>query len=220
VQAIKLGLRAYRDFYDHIWWMLLVLVVWWILNVTVVFGGVATLLLFRVADPRQGIWEDRMGFRESSQYLLTHFTRGWKIELMTVPLVALVAFNLNFYGSGDHALAILNPVWLMLLVAFALATLVIFALGGVTERSAIDAWKTGIRMTLIRLPAVLTILLITAIMPFLLISTLLAFLYPLIFVLPGIVAIALSRYVLIAMNLAYPTPDEPTDERLREKKTG
>ncbi|HQY29919.1 MAG TPA: hypothetical protein PK691_01460, partial [Thermomicrobiales bacterium] len=126
MQALRLGLRAYRDFYDHIWWMLVLLVVWWVLNVTIVFGPPATLLLFHLADPRQGVWEDRLTPRECARYLLDNWARAWKLWLATAPVLALVVFNLHFYGGSDHALAVLAPIWVVLLVVVAIGMITIF----------------------------------------------------------------------------------------------
>jgi hypothetical protein len=220
VHALKLGLRAYRDFYDQIWWLLLLLVLWWLLNVTVVFGPAATLLLFHEADPRQGIWEDRLGPRGSVQFLIQNFARGWKLALMTLPAVALVAFNLNYYGHADGALGALSPIWFLLLIVFAIATCVIFAVAAVTGEDATTAWKSGARITLVRMPALVMLILITAIVPAMILTSVLIFAYPLFFVIPGLVATALSRYALTALKLQAPSPNQPTEERLREKKSG
>jgi len=217
VEALRLGLRAYRDLYDQIWWMLLALVAWWILNATVVFGPPATFLLFQEADPRQGIWEDRMGPRDWPRYLLSNWVRSWKIALCTLPVVFLLAFNLNFYGSSGRTLSFLTPLWFLLLIVAATASIVIFAVGGVLNQQAGDAIKNGGRITAIRFPSVLLIVLLTAILPLLVISATLQFTFPLFFLIPGLVAMAVSRYVLAATGEPLPNPNEPTDERKFER---
>ena len=216
--TLKLAFRAYRDFYDHIWLMLLMTAIWWCLIVTVAFAPSATLLLFKVADPRTGAWEDRVGFREASSYLWTELLRGWKITIATIPLVALLAFNLQFYGGSDGTLALLSPVWLLLLIIAITSTLVIFALGGMTDLPAGAVIRKGWRVTALRLPGALLVILITFIVPATIIGSVLYFVLPIILVLPGILATGLSRYVLKSLGEAYPEPNKPTEERLHEKR--
>ena len=216
--TLKLALRAYRDYYDHIWIMLLMTAVWWCLVVTVAFAPSATLLLFRVADPRKGAWDDRIGFREASTYLWTEILRGWKLALATIPLVALLAFNLQFYGGSDGVFALLSPVWLLLLIIAVTSTLIIFALGGMTNLPAGAVVRKGWRVTGLRLPGALLVILITFIIPATIIGSVLYFILPVILVLPGILAIGLSRFVLKSLGEAYPEPNKPTEERLHEKR--
>ena len=219
VRALKLGLRAWKDLYDQVWWMLLYLALWWFLTITVVFGPPALLLLFRVADPRQGVWGDRMNFGEVNRYLLDNLVRGWKIWLATVPLVALCIFNLNFYGGSDQTLAVLTPLWLVLLIMSTVGAIAIFAYAAIMETAAMESIKAGVKIATANLPKLIVILLFTLFIPFIFVSTVVLFAYPLTFVFPGVTALAMGRFILDAQDMDYPKPNEPTEELLREKRT-
>src|SRR6476469_3864236 len=146
VSALRLALRSYRDLYDRIWIMLLVSAAWWVLLITVIFAPPATLLLFKHADPRIGPWQDRPGLRESGEFLWAQFIRSWIVTLATLLIVALTAFNLDYYGSGGSALSFLSPLWLVLLLLTVTATLVILALAAMTDLPEKQVIVTGARV--------------------------------------------------------------------------
>jgi hypothetical protein len=216
---LRLAIRSYRDFYDIIWWMLLATAIWWLMLISVVFAPAATLLLFRQADPRLGIWEDRPGLGEMGRYLIAQVGRGWLLALATVPLVALMAFNLNYYGGSDNAISLIAPFWLVLLIIGVTATLIIFALAALTGADAKSCLRDGLRLAGLRFPAALVVLLITLVIPGLILLTALEFLFPLVLALPGLVATAFSRFVIRAARIPHPNPNEPTEERLHEKRS-
>ncbi len=220
MSALRLALRSYRDLYDRIWIMLLVSAAWWVLLITVIFAPPATLLLFKHADPRIGPWEDRPGLRESGEFLWAQFVRSWIVTLATLPIIALTAFNLDYYGSGVSALSFLSPLWLVLLLLTVTATLVIFALAAMTDLPAKQAIVTGARVTGARLPAALVVLLFTVIIPLLVIMASYYVLLPLAAAIPALVAIAFSAFVLKATRTPLPEPNRPTEERLHEKRSG
>ena len=220
MSAIRLALRSYRDLYDHLWIMLLVTAVWWVMLITVIFAPPATLLLFKHADPRIGPWEDRPGLRESGELLWAQLIRSWLITLATVPIIALTAFNLDYYGSGVSALSFLSPLWLVLLLLAVTATFVIFAITAMTELSAKQAIIAGARITGARLPAALVLLLFTLIIPAMAIVASFYVLLPLVALIPALVAMAFSAFVLKASGTPLPEPNQPTEERLHEKRSG
>jgi hypothetical protein len=220
LSAIRLALRAYRDLYDHIWIMLLVTAVWWVMLITVIFAPPATLLLFKHADPRIGSWEDRPGLRESGEFLWAQLIRSWLITLATLPIIALTAFNLDYYGSGGSALSFLSPLWLVLLLLTVTVTFAIFAIAAVTDLSPKQAIIAGARLTGARLPAALVLLLFTLIIPAMAIVASLYVLLPLVALIPALVALAFSTFVLKATHTPLPEPNQPTEERLHEKRSG
>ena len=220
VSALRLALRSYREFYDRIWWMLLLTAVWWLLLTTIIFIPTATLLLFKHADPRVGVWDDRPDIRESGQFLWSQLARGWLITLATVPLVGLMAFNMTYYGGGDSSLSFLAPIWLMLLILGITATISIFAVAGVTDLPAREVVVTGARLTAVRLPAALMIVFVTALVPILMITSTYYVLLPIAVLIPGLVATAFSKFVLKAMGMQIPEPNKPTEERLHERHSG
>ena len=220
MRALRFALRSYRDFYDRIWWMLLLTAVWWVMLATIIFVPSATLLLFKHADPRIGVWKDRPDLRESGQFLWSELVRGWTLTLATLPLIGLMAFNLVFYGGEDNALTALAPIWLVLLILGITATFIIFAVAGVTDLPAKAAILTGFRLTGIRLPAALVVIFMTVLVPVLVIISTYYILLPVAVMLPGLIATAFSAFVLDAMGAAVPDPNKPTDERLHEKHSG
>jgi hypothetical protein len=218
VWALKLSFRAYRDFYDQIWTMLLYTAMWWLALVTVVLAPPATLLLFHVADPRKGPWEERITFREAIAYFWQNILRGWKLFAATGLPLALIAFNLQFYGGSDGIVALIAPIWLFLLIGGFAAFCVVFAVGGTTDDPAGTVLKRGLRVTGLRLPAILLVLMITFVLPSILITSVIYFLTPLVLALPGLLAVAMTRLVLPSIGEAIPEPNKPTEERLHEKR--
>jgi hypothetical protein len=219
VSALRLALRSYREFYNHVWVMLLVSAVWWCLLVSVLFAPAATILLFRHADPRTGLIDDRPGFYESGRILWQQFARGWLIVLAMAPPIALITFNLVFYGGEEGALSFLTPFWAVLLVFAVTAALVVLAVAAITDLAPFQSLVTGVRIAFYRLPAALTVLLLTVIVPVLMIVSTQFVLLPLALAIPGVIATAFSRFALNALHVPIPDPDAPTDERLREKRT-
>ena len=217
--TLRLALRSYREYYDIIWWMILATAIWGILMISVVFAPPATMLLFRQADPRLGVWEERPGLGEMGRYLMNQFGRSWLLALATVPLLALMIFNLNYYGGSDGTIALLAPFWLVLLIIGAIATLIIFALAAMTDAGAKTLLRDGLRLTGIHFPAALLVLVITLVIPGLILTSLFQFLIPMTLLLPGLVATAFSRFVLRAARIRFPRPNEPTEERLHEKRS-
>jgi hypothetical protein len=197
--------------------MLLATAAWWCLLFTVLFAPSATLLLFHVADPRKGPWDDRITLRESLTYLWSEVGRAWKLAGVTLPAVALIAFNLRYYGSSDGVFTLLAPIWLLLLIVGVAFTFTVFAVGGVTDLDAGSTLRTGLRIVAVRLPAALLVILITFVIPLTILTSVLYFLLPIVLALPGLIAIAMSRFALSAMGEAIPEPNKPTEERLHEK---
>ena len=191
----------------------------WLLLITIVFAPPATLLLFRHADPRIGPWEDRPGIRESGEYLWVQFGRSWLIALATAPIVVLTAFNLDYYGNGESALSFLSPLWLVLLILAVTGMVVIHALAAMTDLPAKQAIIAGARVTGARLPAALLFLLLTAIIPVLAIIATYYILLPVAVMIPALVAIGFSTFVLKATRAPLPEPNQPTEERLHEKRS-
>jgi hypothetical protein len=220
VSALRLALRSYRDLYERIWVMLLVTAAWWVLLITVVFAPPATLLLFRHADPRIGSWVDRPDIRESGHILWSQLIRSWLITLATIPVIALTALNLDYYGTGNGPLAFLSPIWLVLLILAVTASFVIFAIAGVTDLPPRQTIIAGARVTGARLPGALVLLLFTVIIPLLAVMASYYVLLPLVFAIPPLVATAFSTFVLRATGAPLPEPNKPTEERLHEKRSG
>jgi hypothetical protein len=154
-----------------------------------------------------------------AQYILANFGRGWKIWLATVPIIALSLFNLDYYGGSDSALALLTPIWLALFVLSIIGTVTIFACAGMMETPAGESIRTGLKVAAARLPQLILLLLITFFIPSILFSRILTIAYPLTFVIPAVTALAMGRLVLDTLGLEYPRPNEPTEERLREKRS-
>ena len=108
----------------------------------------------------------------------------------------------------------------MLLLLTVTATLVIFALAAMTDLPAKQVIVAGARVTGARLPAALVVLLFTVIIPLLVIMASYYVLLPLAAVIPALVAIAFSTFVLKATRAPLPEPNRPTEERLHEKRSG
>ena len=212
--------RALRDVYGNVGPLFVALVVWWVLAPTVVMIPAATLWLFTVADPRLGTDTGRPPFRESLSILFRSIWRGWKLATCTVPVVALMVFNVRYYGSSDGVIGVLTPVWLLLVVVGTLWTLTVFALAALREHPLKKTLRIAGQIVVYRLFTGIAVLILTLVGPFLLLGSLGWFTLPLIMTLPAITASALDRFVLNTLAVPIYDPNAPTPERVAERASG
>lgn len=218
MNPFRLTGRAFRDWYDNVVPLFLWSVVWWILLPTVLLAPPATLLLFRIADQRHGTLSDRPNLVEGGRLLLAWFVRGWLFALATVPVVAIAAFNLIYYGGSSGIISVLAPIWLMLLLVSLAWMLIVFSAGGLEGAASGETLRASGRLLLYRLPQALVVLFLAVLLPLVLTLGVAPIFFPLTLIVPGIAATSFNRFVLTGLRIEIPNPYAPTPERQHEER--
>jgi uncharacterized membrane protein YesL len=209
----RLVLRGLADTYDHLVYFTLITLFWWLCVGLILPGPAATIALFTHADPRIGTLTDRPSWAETLRLIRANLWRGWRLALITVPVLLLVLYNISFYGRGTSALGLLAPLWLFLLLIGLLITMSACSISALLqEESAKTAAKLAVVLVGARLPRGLLLLLCTSIVV-LLGSVLIV---PAVMFIPATVAAIVNRFVLTGLRLDIPDPLSPTPERLAE----
>jgi hypothetical protein len=108
--------RGLADTYDNLVYYTLISLMWWGCLATIVLAPAATLALFVHADPRIGTAKDRPTASETIRFIIQNIWRGWRLTLITVPVLVLLTYNIAFYGTRTSAIGILAPFWFFLSV--------------------------------------------------------------------------------------------------------
>jgi len=207
--------RGLADTYEHLAYFALMSLLWWLCAISVLLGPSATLALFTHADPRIGTLKERLAFGETVHFVWHNLWRGWRLTLITLPVLLLLSYNIAFYGARASAIGIISPLWFLLFVIGVVITASAFAIQALRdEERAVAAARLAALMTGARLGhALLMMLLIVAV------GVLFAILVvPFILFMPAFVAAVFNRFVLSSLRVAIPNPLEPTAERTAEGK--
>ncbi|GIW04110.1 MAG: hypothetical protein KatS3mg059_0730 [Thermomicrobiales bacterium] len=211
---IRIVARGLSDTLESLLPYTLASLLWWPCLLSIIAAPGATLALFRFTDPRSiAASYERPGLRDSITYGVRGLGRAWKLTLLIGVVGGVLVYNLRFYGSHGGRLAVLGPLWLVLLGIWALIGLSAWACAALFELPALPAIRQAAMATLAFLPrgAVVGFLLLIL----LAVSGLLV--VPLVMFMPATVA-AISNRLLLA-NLQIPIPDSlaPTEERRVEE---
>src|SRR6187551_2444323 len=106
--------RGLADTYDNLVYFTVLTLIWWVCVLSIVLAPSATLALFAHADPRIGTVSDRPSLSETFRFILRNIWRGWRLALLTVPILLLLSYNIGYYGTRSSAIGILSPLWMFL----------------------------------------------------------------------------------------------------------
>ncbi|MCC6790974.1 MAG: hypothetical protein IT336_04765 [Thermomicrobiales bacterium] len=213
MNGARLVLRGLADTYEHLIYFTLVTLLWWLCVFLIIPGPAASLVLLMHADPRIGTIKDRPNWSETLGLIRANLWRGWRLALITLPVLLLVIYNIGFYGGSSSALGLLAPLWFFLFLIGYLIALSAFSIAAILdEQSAWAATKLAFILVGARLPHGLLVLLGLAIV--LLIGSVLV--VPVIMFVPATFAATVNRFVLVGLRRAIPNSMEPTPERLAE----
>lgn len=212
--SVRIVLRGLRDTIEHILGFIVATLGFWIGLLSVVFAPSAALTLFYVADPRHGIQTERPTGASTLRYLKEHWLRSWALGLATVPVLALLFYNLVFYGSHSGTLGALTPLWAVLFVLGLMIALASFSACALLDRSAQASLRLGFLITGKALPRYALVAVLIAILSFIG-----AFLIvPVVLFLPATIAAIVNRMALSVLDITVPDPNAPTAELLDEQK--
>ncbi|MGH2562161.1 MAG: hypothetical protein ACRDJH_24135 [Thermomicrobiales bacterium] len=212
MRGLRIVLRGMKDTFEHLLPFTMASLGWWLCVFLIVPAPGATIALFRLTDPRVSSELERQSIRQSVDVIWANLRRGWGVAALTVPILLILVINLATVGSAAR-LAILVPLWAILLLLGVAATLSAFALAALFDQPALDAVKHSLLLTGARLPRALFVVVLLWLIVFL--GTVLV--VPLFMFLPAAVAAAANRMVLDGLGVEIYDPLAPTEERLREE---
>ncbi len=227
MRGLGLLRRAIRDTYEHFlpfsaatlgWWVIVAIPV----GLSTVVGVVgllffllipgATISLFAFTDPRRTT--DRPDIAELAAAFRRALRPGIAIAAIMVPVVALLLWNIAYYGDSGSRFGVLVPLWSVLCVLVVGVALVAFALTALFNLGSIASIKRAFVLTgsaPLRSFMILVVLgLITGLGALLVI--------PLLLVVPALITATMNRFVLDRLGIIVVDPLMPTDERLHEQQ--
>lgn len=211
---LRLVWRGIRDLFEQFlsltWFSLL----WWLCVLTVVLGPPATVALYAMADPRRQVSTPE--FRDAVDVARSAFRRSWGIVLVTIPLMAILAWNLYFFGGTTALLAAMTPLWLIMLVFLWILMLYAYSVAATMESGPRNAFR-GAMFVLVSRPflsialsvfiIVLSIGMTITVLPMVLFG-------------PALIASIVNRVVLFVLGVEVIDPSSPTTERAAERARG
>ncbi len=210
----KLVWRGIRDLFEQflslVWFSLL----WWLCVVLVVPGPPATVALYAMADPRRQVSTPE--FRDAVDVFTSSFRRSWGVFLFTVPLMAILIWNLYFFGGTNQILAAMSPLWLIMLVLIWVLMLYAYAVAGTMESGTRNAFR-GAMFVLVSRPFVSITLSVFSIA---LIVVMTLTVVPMLLFGPALIASIVNRVVLYVLGVEIIDPSAPTTERAYERERG
>lgn len=234
VVFLKLVWRGVRDLFDQflsltwfslLWWVcvspfVLVLALslssplWLVLLVLTLPGPPATVALYAMADPRRQV--STPDFQDAVDVFRTAFGRSWGIFLFTVPLMAILIWNLYFFGGTSALLAAMSPLWMIMLVLIWMLMLYAYAVAGTMESGTRNAFR-GAMYVLVSRPILSIALSVCSV---LLIIVMTITVVPMLLFGPALIASIVNRVVLYVLGVEVIDPSAPTTERAHERERG
>ncbi|MGI8485940.1 MAG: DUF624 domain-containing protein [Thermomicrobiales bacterium] len=211
---MKLVWRGFRDLFDQLLTFGLYSVLWWVCTILIVPGPPATVALFAMCDPRRKV--SQPDFSDAIQIFKGAFRRSWGIAIFTVPLIAILLWNLLFFSGSNHPLIALVPLWLIMILLVYILTLYAFSVAATMESGTRNALR-GALFVLVSRPFFGIGL---GVFMLILGSILAVTVLPMILFGPALMACIVNRFALVALDVPVIDPDAPTDERQDERERG
>lgn len=210
--GLRLIGRGIADVFEHLLPFMLASLLWWLGVLLIVTAPPATTALFAVTDPRRAI--DRPEPRDVLAQFRRQAWSSWKLFLVAGPIIAVLVWDLGFYGGGAGGLAILAPLWLVLLIGACAITIASISALALTESSVSTSFRRGTYVVLSAPFRSVLLLLVSVI--YTLIGMVLV--VPLVLIVPPLIAATFNRLVLTQLGIAVTDPTAPTEERLLEQE--
>lgn len=214
MRALRIVGRGLKDTYEQLFGFVLASVGWWLSAILIVTLPAGTLALCMVTDPRRAI--DRPDVREVLAYLRASIGKGWVLALVTLPIPVVLLLNLYSFAGTENWLAVLAPLWAVLLTVGVIVTFLSF--------STMSLLAGGLSLSLKRAGYVAAAAPIRTLLVFFFLAIIGAFCYvsivPAILLAPAIISSVVNRLVLDVFEIPVIDPSKPTDEREHEKAAG
>jgi uncharacterized membrane protein YesL len=212
-RGVRIVFRGLSDTLENLLPFVVCSLCWWLCCVTIVLGPGAVIALFAAADPRITSSFDLPGPRAFVAQAARNARRGWKLALVTVPIVAVLAYNLWFYGTTRSTLSVLAPAWIVLLLIASLAATSAFSIVALFDQATLPALKAAAILTGARLWHAL----IVGLLLYGLIALGSLLVVPIVMFLPATIAATINRLILDGLKIPIVDPLTPTDERRIEE---
>lgn len=204
--------RGIADVFEHLLPFMLASILWWLGMLLIVTGPPATIGLFAMTDPRRAI--DRPEPADLLTQMRRDALRAWKLFLFIIPIIALLIWDLGFYGGSRGGFAVLAPLWLtLLIIAVAISLAAVSALA-LTDAPVATAFRRGAYVILSSPFRSLLVLLASVF--YAVVGAILV--VPLVLIVPPLIAATVNRLVLNQLQIPVIDPLAPTEERLREEQ--
>lgn len=211
---LKLVWRGIRDLFEQFlsltWFSLL----WWLCVILIIPGPPATVALYAMADPRRQVSTPEL--RDAVDVFRSAIKRSWSIFLFTIPLMAILVWNLYFFGGTSELLAAMTPLWLIMLVLIWVLMLYAYSVAATMESGTRNAFR-GAMFVLISRPFVSISLSLFSIA---LIVIMTITVVPMVLFGPALIASIVNRVVLYVLGVEVIDPSAPTTERAHERERG
>jgi uncharacterized membrane protein YesL len=212
VRFLRLAGRGARDTFDQFLPLILFSLTWWVAVALVVTGPPATATLFAMADPRRQSsvpeWSDAVTtFRQV-------FLRSWGVALWTIPLTAILLWNLLFFGGTDRTLAVLAPLWTLMILLLLILAGYAQAATGTLDVGVRDAFRAATFLLVSRPLTSLALFFFLVV----LLGVMTILVVPLILIGPGLIASIVNRFVLAGLDIEVIDPNRPTPELSFERQ--
>ncbi len=227
MRGIGILRRGLTDTFEHLipfsaatvgWWIIVAMpfglaaLLGWIgLLLLLVVPG-ATASLFAFTDPRRTT--SRPGFAELVAAFRRTLRPALAIAAIMLPVIAVLAWNVTYYGGGRSRFGVLVPLWTVLLVLAVGITLAALALTGLFDLRATDAIKRA--FVIIGAAPVRSIMIMVVLTAIVVVGGLLVI--PLALVVPALVTATMNRFVLDRLGIVVIDPLMPTEERRNEQQ--
>lgn len=231
----KILWRGIRDVYDSFVYYILVSLAFWMccapmlvgygfLSVSIIVAPLfiltailvppALTVLFAMTDPRTSI--NRISWSEAAGLMRSEFVRSWKIAIITIVPLIIIAWNIAFFAGSDHNLSLLVPLWVVMWVFLFILSHYCYSLAGTHESGWRNAFRGGM-FVLVSFPfrSIGLSLLIIIFGYFFTIALL-----PMLVIGPPLFSSIVNRFVFAALEVEVIDPEAPTDERAYEKARG
>jgi hypothetical protein len=215
-RGLRIIFRGLSDTLENLLEFVLCSLSWWLCCLTVVLAPGAVVALFAAANPRITSSFDRPGPRAFVGSAVRHLRSGWKLTLITAPVLALLTYNVWFYGAAVGSLSFLTPAWLVLLFIGSLITLSAFSMVALLDEPPLSALRAAAILTGARVGHALVV----GLLLYCLIILGGVLVVPLVMFLPATVAATINRLVLDGLRIPVHDPLAPTDERRVEELAG
>jgi hypothetical protein len=155
-------------------------------------------------------------FAEALETLKASWRRSWGIALFTIPFLAMLVWNLSFFGGVDSYFAAMVPLWTIMFVLLFIISLYAFSMAGTMESGTKNAFR-GAMYVLISRPFMSVFLSVFLLFLVLLMSVMVL---PMLLIGPALIACIVNRVTLSVLGEPVIDPDAPTPERAEERARG
>ncbi len=211
MRFLRLVGRGFRDTFDQFLPLVLFSLAWWVAVALVITGPPATATLFSMADPRRQ--SSVPDFADAARTFRQVFVRSWAVALWTIPLAGILIWNLLFFGGTEQRLALLAPLWTLMILVLVILTVYAQAVTGTLAVGVRDAFRAAAFLTVSRPLTSLGLFLFLVLLS----GVMLVLVVPFILIGPGLIASIINRFVLSGLDIEVIDPNQPTPERAIEQ---